>query len=88
MAIKDDLEMLMRNRVKTIIDSKGKTINRYESENFTVKDVRLYLEELGYKPISKATIMDVDKYYVYNINNQKYVLKRELEGVSFFLRGY
>ena len=88
MNTRQELEQIMRNRIKTIIDSKGKVLSRYESQTLTVKDVVLYLDELGYKPNSKATILEVDKYYVYTIGSLKYVVKKELDGVSFYLRGY
>lgn len=79
---------LMQNRIDTIIGSRGKVIDRYESQALRVKDVMDYLSELGYEPISKAEILGIDKYFVYLINGEKYILKKELDGVSFYPRGY
>lgn len=85
---REELVILMKNRIDAIIGSRGEVIDRYESKVLTVKDVRLYLEELGYLPKSKAETLGIDKYYVYLINGKKYILKRELEGVCFYPRGY
>lgn len=85
------LSFFMKNRIDTILKTKGEKIDSYESSNISLVEMKRYLETLGYAPISyaKIPIGFADKqYYVYEIEGIKYVLKRDGEVVKFYRRGY
>lgn len=85
------LSFFMKNRIDTILKTKGEKIDSYESSNVSLPEIKRYLESLGYKPISyaKIPVAFADKqYYVYEIEGIKYVLKREDEIIKFYKRGY